>query len=227
MCRTANKGAPRDVVGSRIDRFVALSKDTPKSRRTRARILEAATRLFADIGYHAATNAMIAEAAGLTRGAMLYHFVSRETLVAAAVAHIHRERLALLDRAAASPPPGVDATAHAIAAYWKLLGEPVFVAFAELEAVARTDRMVRDLLEPAQAAFDSVEVGEPFLAIAQAGEGPRFQASRDLARFLLEGLSRASLAHDREARVRSLIAVVDRAVRMLNRKGDVQELWPE
>jgi hypothetical protein len=70
-------------------------------------------------------------------------------------------------------------------------------------------------------------VGEPFLAIAQAGEGPRFQASRDLARFLLEGLSRASLAHDRDARIRSLIAVVDRAVRMLNRKGDVQELWPE
>jgi AcrR family transcriptional regulator len=204
-----------------------LSKDTPKSRRTRARILDAATRLFADVGYHAATNALIADAARLTRGAMLYHFASREALVTAAVAHIHAERLALLDKAAVSPPPGVDATAHAIAAYWKLLGEPAFVAFAELEGVARTDPMVRDLLRPAQAAFDSAEVGEPFLAIAQAGEGPRFQASRDLARFLLEGLSRASLAHDRDARIRSLIAVVDRAVRMLNRKGDVQELWPE
>ena len=60
-------------------------KDTPKSRRTRARILAAATRLFAEIGYHAATNAMIADAAGLTRGAMLYHFPSREDLVGAAI----------------------------------------------------------------------------------------------------------------------------------------------
>ena len=204
-----------------------MSKDTPKSRRTRVRILEAATRLFAEVGYHAATNAMIADAAGLTRGAMLYHFPTRDDLVAAAIEHIQGERLALFDAAAASPPPGGDATAHAIAAYWSLLSQPPFVAFAELEAVARTEPMVRGLLAPAQAAFDQAQVGQPFSALAQAGLGPRFQASRDLARFLLEGLARATLAYDREARAANLIAVVDRAVRMLNRKGDVQELWPD
>jgi AcrR family transcriptional regulator len=208
------------------DRSPSLSKDTPKSRRTRVRILEAAMRLFADVGYHAATNALIADAADLTRGAMLYHFPSREDLVAAAIEHIHAERLALFDTAAANPPPGVDATAHAIAAYWDLLARPPFVAFRELEAVARTDAMVRGRLAPAQAAFDQAQVAT-FSALAQAGQGPRFQASRDLARFLLEGLAHGNLAYDREGRVKTLMAVVDRAVRMLNRKGDVQELWPE
>jgi AcrR family transcriptional regulator len=202
-------------------------KDTPKSRRTRARILQAATRLFAVTGYQGATNAMIAEAAGITRGAMLYHFPSREDLLDAVIGHIQAERLALFDQAAAEPPPGVDATAHAIAAYWRLLAEPPFVAFAELEGVARTDPMVRARIAPAQAAFDEVQVGAPFSAIAQAGQGPRLQASRDLARFLLEGLARANLTYEREGRVKNLIAVVDRAVRMLNRKGDVQELWPD
>ena len=72
-------------------------KDTPKSRRTRARILAAATRLFAEIGYHAAANALIAEAAGITRGAMLYHFPSREDLLEAVVEHLQAERLALFD----------------------------------------------------------------------------------------------------------------------------------
>jgi AcrR family transcriptional regulator len=206
--------------------LISLSKDTPKSRRTRVRILEAAMRLFAEVGYHAATNAMIADAAGLTRGAMLYHFPSREDLVSAAIEHIHGERLALFDTAAANPPAGVDATAHAIAAYWDLLARPPFVAFGELEAVARTDVMVRERLAPAQAAFDQAQVAT-FSALAQAGQGPRFQASRDIARFLLEGLARGNLAYDRDARVRNLITVVDRAVRMLNRKGDVQELWPE
>jgi AcrR family transcriptional regulator len=204
-----------------------LSKDTPKSRRTRVRILDAAMRLFADIGYHAASNAEIAKAAGLTRGAMLYHFATREALVEAAAEHIQQARLGLFDAAAADPPPRGDATTHAIAAYWRLLGEPAFVAFAELEAVARTDAMVREHLRDAQAAFDRAQVGETFSALAQAGRGPRFQASRDLARFLLEGLSRASLAYDGPERIANLIAVVDRAVRMLNRKGDVQELWPE
>jgi AcrR family transcriptional regulator len=201
-----------------------VSKDTPKSRRTRVRILEAATRLFAEVGYHAATNAMIADAAGLTRGAMLYHFPSREDLLLAVIEHIHAERLALFDAAAANPPPGVDATAHAIAAYWQLLHETPFVVFGELEAVARTDAMVRERLAPAQAAFDQAQVAT-FSALAQAGQGPRFQASRDLARFLLEGLARGNLAYDRDIRVRNLMAVIDRAVRMLNRKGDVQELW--
>jgi len=182
-------------------------------------------QLFAEAGYHAATNALIAEAAGLTRGAMLYHFPTREDLVAAAIEHIHNARLALFD-AAARPPPGVDATAHAIGAYWTLLGQPPFVAFAELEAVARTDAMVRERLGSAQAAFDQAQVAA-FSALAQAGAGPRFQASRDLARFLLEGLARGNLAYDRDVRVRNLLAIVDRAVRMLNRKGDVQELWLE
>ena len=35
-------------------------------------------RLFVEIGYQAATNARIAEAVGLTRGAMLYHFPDRD-----------------------------------------------------------------------------------------------------------------------------------------------------
>jgi AcrR family transcriptional regulator len=202
-------------------------KDTPKSRRTRARILAAATRLFAEIGYHAAANALIAEAAGITRGAMLYHFPSREDLLEAVVEHLQAEWLALFDAAAADPPAGVDATAHAIAAYWKLLAEPPFVAFAELEAVARTDPAVAARIAPAQAAFDRVQLGGAFSAIAQAGQGPRLQASRDLARFLLEGLARANLTYERESRVKNLLAVVDRAVRMLNRKGDVQELWSD
>ena len=52
----------------------AAAKDTAKSLRTRARILDCAVGLLVEIGFAAATNARIAEAAGLTRGAMLYHF---------------------------------------------------------------------------------------------------------------------------------------------------------
>ncbi|HWA61985.1 MAG TPA: helix-turn-helix domain-containing protein [Caulobacteraceae bacterium] len=200
-----------------------LDKDTPKSRRTRERILDSAMRLFAEVGYHAATNAAIADASGLTRGAMLYHFPTREELIEAAVAHIQAARLRLLDEAAGEPTPGADATAYAIEAYWKLLSEAPFVAFAELQATARTDAMVRERLAPAEAEFDRLQVG----VLAMAGQGERFQASRDLARLLLEGLARATLAYDREVRTRNLLDVVERAVRMLNRKGAVQDLWPD
>jgi len=203
------------------------AKATPKSLRTRARILDAAMSLFAEVGYHAATNAVIAEAANLTRGAMLYHFATREELVEAAVAHIELQRARLLEQAGAAPPaPGVDAAEHAVDVYWALLHETPFVAFAELEAAARTDAMLRERLASAQNAFDHAQVGgDRFGALVQAGADPRFQASRDLGRFMLEGLARGSMTYDVEARRERLLAIVKRAVRVLNRKGDIQDLW--
>jgi len=211
-----------------MDARTSPAKETPKSLRTRARILDAAMTLFAQVGYHAATNGLIADAAKLTRGAMLYHFATREELVAAAVAYIDLERARLFEQAAATPPAaGVDAAEHAIDAYWGLLHKTPFVAFAELEAAARSDPMLRERLANAQNAFDRAQVGDRFLALAQAGSDPRFQTSRDLGRFLLEGLARGALTYDEEARRDRLLAVVKRAVRMLNRKGDLHDLWPD
>lgn len=201
------------------------AKATPKSLRTRARILDAAMKLFAEVGYHAATNAAIAEAARLTRGAMLYHFTTREELVEAAVQHIELARARLFEEVArASDGPGQDASEAAIDAYWALLHKTSFVAFAELEAAARTDPMLQARVAAAQAAFDHAQVGG-FGALAQAGADPRFQTSRDLGRFLLEGMARGAMTYDEPARRRRLLAVVKRAVRMLNRKGDVHDLW--
>jgi AcrR family transcriptional regulator len=202
------------------------AKATPKSQRTRTRILDAAMRLFAEIGYHAATNAVIADAAQLTRGAMLYHFATREELVEAAIAHIELHRARLFEQAASGPSsPGADAAEQAIDVYWSLLQEPPFLAFAELEAAARTDRMLNERLMGARSAFDHAQLGgDRAGAMLQAGDDPRFQTSRDLGRFLLEGLAKGSMTYDEAARRERLLAVIKRAVRMLNRKGD---LWTD
>ena len=136
-------------------------------------------RLFAEIGYHPAGNAVIAEASGLTRGAMLYHFASREALLDAVIPHIQAARARLFESAAAAMPPGADRTDYAIDSYWRLLHEAPFVAFAELEAAARTDAPLRERLRGAQAAFDRNQMGEHMAVLVQAGETPR--ASRPAA----------------------------------------------
>lgn len=184
-------------------------------------------RLFAEIGFHAATNAAIADHARLTRGAMLYHFPTREALLRAVVEHIQAQRSALFREAGEQRPPGADAAEHAIDTYWRLLKTPPFQAFFELEAAARTDPALRPLIAAAQAEFDRAEAGDQPLALLHAGVGPRLQTSRDLARFLLEGMARARLTHDGEAREARLLAVIKRATQMLNRKGAVADLWPE
>lgn len=212
---------------SAMPEVATLSRDTPKSRRTRARILDEAVRVIAETGYAATTNAAVAEAAGITRGAMLYHFPTRETLLEAAIDHIQAQRAAMFRDAADSLPPGADVTEHAIETYWDLLHRTPFVAFAELETAARTDDLVRDLLAPSLAEFDRAQIGDHFLKMLHAGAGPRFQASRDLARFMLEGMARAQVTYDRDERVERLLTVIKRATHMLNRKGGVTDLWPE
>jgi AcrR family transcriptional regulator len=202
-------------------------RDTPKSRRTRARSLQEAIGVIADQGYAAATNAAVAEAAGITRGAMLYHFPTREALLQGVVAELQAERSELFRRAAEDLPPGADVTEHAIDSYWGLLRHPAFTAFTELEMAARTDSAVAELIAPARAEFDRAQIGDHFLKMLHAGAGPRFQASRDLARFMLEGLARANLTYDGDARIERLLTVIKRATHMLNRKGGVTDLWPE
>ena len=205
----------------------SAAKDTPKSLRTRKRILDSAMRLFAERGYHACTNADVAEAAGLTRGAMLYHFPTREDLVDAAIDHIQESRTEAFASAVRSLPHGGEVSDQAIDAYWELLHEPSFRAFAELEAVARTDPELAKRIAPAQAAFDRAQIGEDLLGLLQAGSGARFQTSRDLARFMLEGLARASLTYKEAERVERLLGVIKRVTRGLNRKGVAQELWED
>lgn len=202
-------------------------RDTPKSRRTRARILDEAVKVIASCGYAAATNAAVAEAAGITRGAMLYHFPTREDLLEGVIGYLQIERAELFRRAAEDLPPGADVTEHAIDSYWDLLRHPAFTAFMELETAARTDPVVAALIASARAEFDRAQIGDHFLKMLHAGAGPRFQASRDLARFMLEGLARADLSYDEEARIERLLTVIKRATHMLNRKGGVTDLWPE
>ena len=202
------------------------AKDTPKSRRTRTRILDQAARLVREIGYANANNAVIAEAAGLTRGAMLYHFPTRESLIDGLVEHLAAQADALFAEAARNRAPGADVAEHAIDAYWRLLHTPPLAAMRELRSAARTDAAVRERLAPFIAAFDRAEP-ESVMALFQPGSTPRGQAGRDLARFLLEGLANADLTYNGEVRAQRLIGMLKRIVRVLNRKGEVSDIWPD
>ena len=205
----------------------SAARDTPKSRRTRVQILETAMRLFAELGYDRAGNAAIAEACGLTRGAMLYHFPTREDLVGAAAWHIHQARETAFEAEARKLKPGQDALDGAIDAYWRLLSSEPFSAFLALERAARQDDDVARAIQPAQKAFDEGAMGRATPGFILAGNDARFQASRDLARFALDGLHRAALTYDQDTRIENVLTVIKRAVHMLNRKGDVTDLWSE
>jgi AcrR family transcriptional regulator len=61
-----------------------------RTRRTRRRLLVAAAALFDEAGYHGAALSDILTAAGLTKGALYFHFSSKYALVEALVVEVER-----------------------------------------------------------------------------------------------------------------------------------------
>src|SRR5262249_49169461 len=68
---------------------------TPQQRRSRAtqqRLLEATVECLVEHGWSGATTTVIAERAGVSRGAQLHHYPTRAALVLAAVGHLADRR---------------------------------------------------------------------------------------------------------------------------------------
>ncbi len=60
-----------------------MSNEATKGERTRARLIQAAHRLFIEQGYHGTSMRRIAERAGLALGGIYNHFASKEDILAA------------------------------------------------------------------------------------------------------------------------------------------------
>ncbi|URN11189.1 TetR/AcrR family transcriptional regulator [Streptomyces radiopugnans] len=67
-----------------------------RSRATRRRLLQSAVSCLAGRGWAGSTVAVVAEHAGVTRGAAQHHFPTREDLFTAAVEYVAEERSAVL-----------------------------------------------------------------------------------------------------------------------------------
>ncbi|WP_067708026.1 TetR/AcrR family transcriptional regulator [Nocardia yamanashiensis] len=81
-----------------------LNKHQEKSLRTRALLLDAAIDSLAEVGYASASIADITARAGVTRGAQLHHFHTRQELFAQTIDHLtQRQREALGKRTRTLP----------------------------------------------------------------------------------------------------------------------------
>lgn len=122
---------------------------------TRAALLDATVACLTEVGYTRTTTALICERAGLSRTAHLHHFGSRAALLAAGVAHLAEQQVAMLrTRAQALPARGSRRTAKALDLIWEAFTTPLFRTAVELAAAARTDEELRRELLPVERAMD-------------------------------------------------------------------------
>ena len=121
---------------------------------SRARILDAAVACLVESGYAGTTTLTIQARAGVSRGRLLHHFPSKETLLVAAAQHLATSRFAA-DGLSGAELPDADAepVAHlerAVEVMWSTYQQPYFWASIELWTAARTDAALAAALLPAE-----------------------------------------------------------------------------
>lgn len=173
-----------------------------RSRATRARLLESAITCLAELGWSASTVAVVAEHAGVSRGAAQHHFPTREALFTAALDHMTRERGAQLRREVAERP-ALD-TAAIVELVFELFTGTFFRAALMLWVAAASEPQLRSQVVPLEARIgreihhvvvDLLDVDERMPGVRET-----VQATLDLAR----GLGLANLLTDDSSRRRRI-----------------------
>jgi AcrR family transcriptional regulator len=169
-----------------------------RSRATRARLLESAITCLAELGWSASTVAVVAEHAGVSRGAAQHHFPTREALFTAALEQMTRERGEQLRREVAARP-ALD-TAAIVTLVFDLFTGTFFRAALMLWVAAASEPQLRAQVVPLEARIgrDIHHVVVDLLGVDEQVPGVRetVQATLDLAR----GLGLANLLTDDSAR---------------------------
>lgn len=118
---------------------VARVPQEERTRSMRARLLEATVELLVEKGYAGTSTTLVSERAGVSRGAQLHHFPTKQDLVVAAVRHVTEVRGAELAAAAERLPRGRRRTRAVLQVLGDHFTSPVFTAALELWVAARTD----------------------------------------------------------------------------------------
>jgi AcrR family transcriptional regulator len=117
-----------------------------KTAETRRRLLDAAILCLVDRGYANTTTSEIAERAGLSRGAQLYHFPRKQELLISAVEHLFELMFTDMKEKVGRLNDVNDRRAMAIDLLWETANGPLMTAWFELIVASRTDSYLRDAL---------------------------------------------------------------------------------
>lgn len=175
-----------------------------RSRATRARLLEAAIASLSELGWTASTVAVVAERAGVSRGAAQHHFPTREALFTAALEHVSQVRASEMKRELAELAGGAGPdTAAVVELVMNLFTGSVFRAALALWVAAASEPQLREQIIPLEARIgrEIHLVVVDLLGVDEREPGVRetVQATLDLAR----GLGLANLlTDDRRRRTR-------------------------
>lgn len=181
----------------------AAAPKQDRSRATRQRLLQAAVACLAEHGWAGSTVSVVAERAGVSRGAAQHHFRTREDLFTAAVEYVAEERSTALR---ALFPDGATDRRAVVAALVDLYTGPLFRAALHLWVAASDEDQLRPRVTELEAHVgrETHRIAVDLLGADESRPGVRetVQGMLDMAR----GLGLANLLTDDSGRRDKVVA---------------------
>jgi AcrR family transcriptional regulator len=200
-----------------------LTETPPRPRQarsiaTRRKLLDATISCLVECGYAGITTAAVAEAAGVSQGALFKHFPTKSALLGATVEHLFGDLISDYRRAFdAAADDDDDPIGAALRQLDRTFREPRLLAAFELYVVARTDRDLAKALRPVVASHREALRREARSLFPNAADAnPDFEAFVDLVLSAMQGRAIGSLVGpDPRADVNELVTLYRLARREL------------
>lgn len=196
-------------VASRPQQRAHRPPQQERSRATQRRLLDAAVASLIEHGWSGTTTTVVAETAGVSRGAQLHHYPSKEALVLAAVEHLTERRADEIRAEIAELPAASDHPAERVEHVLDLLAAsfagPLFQAALEVWVAARTDEALRSALVPLEAKMGRELFRLTATLLDADVSRPDVRDAIQATLELLRGLGVANLLSDDSRRRRDLL----------------------
>jgi AcrR family transcriptional regulator len=177
-----------------------------RSRATRQALLVAAITSLGELGWSGTTVAVVAERAGVSRGAAQHHFPTREALFTAAIDELMTAWIDDILRQRDELPTGAGRIRAVVERVVDVYTGPLFRAALELWVAAAADPQLRQQIAPFERRIgrEAHRVVVELLDAEESEPGVReaIQATLDLAR----GLGLATLLSDDRRRREAIVA---------------------
>lgn len=122
-----------------ISAVVERRTQAERSAATRERLLDATIDCLVELGWPGTSTTEVVRRAGVSRGAQVHHFPTKEDLVLAAVGHLVDRRIDEYQDAFDRMPPGERTVGAAFDLLWSTYQGGTFEAWIEFAVAARTD----------------------------------------------------------------------------------------
>jgi AcrR family transcriptional regulator len=173
-----------------------------RSASTRQALLDATIACLVEDGYANTTTSRVAERAGVSRGAHLHHFQTRQALLVAAMEHLAERRGEHLLAAAETLPEGRKRIGAGLDLLWSGYAGPLYQAALDLWTHARTDPDLRERLVAVERRLDRETAHVSRRLFGELSERPGFERLLEMATATMRGLALLETLHPGSGRNR-------------------------